>query len=188
MKSLQLDKPHILVVVGLPGAGKTFFARQFSATFNAPFVDFNHYRELLRNDELGNQVTAELLDQLMLTKQTIVMDNRGNTRAERKELTYFAHKKGYQVLFVWVQTEPVTAEQRAVTSKTATMTRREFEERTHQFEILAKDEVYLVISGKHTYASQARVVLKKLAGTTRSDITSAPERPVPQRPGRITIG
>ncbi|MDB5176431.1 MAG: hypothetical protein JWN75_99 [Candidatus Saccharibacteria bacterium] len=191
MKSLQLDKPHILVVVGLPGAGKTFFAKQFSGTFNAPYIDYNHYRQLLNNDQLGDQVTGELLDQLFLTRQTIIMDNRGNQRLDRRELTLFAHKKGYEVLYVWVQTEPLTAEQRAVTSKTATMTRREFDERTRQFEILTKGELYLVISGKHTYASQARVVLKKLVGTTRNE-THTPVIPtrqaVPPRSGRITIG
>ena len=39
MKSLQLDKPHAIVMVGIPGSGKSFFADKFSAMFNAPYVE-----------------------------------------------------------------------------------------------------------------------------------------------------
>jgi shikimate kinase len=188
MKSLQVDKPHMLVVVGLPGAGKTFFAKQFSSTFNAPYVDYDHYRHLINNDELGDKITGEMLAQLMLTRQTIVLEGLGSQRAERKDFTLFARKNGYEVLYIWVQTEPATTLLRAVTSKSATMTRSEFDERSSQFEILTKDENHLVISGKHTYASQAKVVLKRLV-SARTETPSAGPRPaVPQPRGRIIVG
>ncbi len=188
MKSLQVDKPHLLVVVGLPGAGKTFFAKQFSGMFSAPYVDYDHYRQLVGNDELGDKITGELLAQLLLTKQTIVMESIGSQRAERKDFARFARHNGYEVLYIWVQTEPATTLQRAVTSKTATMTRREFDERTNQFEILTKDEPHLVISGKHTFASQAKTVLKKLIAPRTETISGQPRRTPPPERGRIIVG
>jgi predicted kinase len=189
MKSLQVDRPHILVVVGLPGAGKTFFAKQFSSTFNAPYINYDHYRQLVGNDELGDKITGELLAQLLLTKQTIVMESIGSQRSERRDFTLFARKNGYEVLYIWVQTEPATTLLRAVSSKTATMTRSEFDERSNQFEILTKGENHLVISGKHTYASQAKVVLKRLVSArTESPSATLVPRPVLQGRGRIIIG
>ena len=47
MKSLSLAKPLVLVVIGLPGAGKSFFARQFSETFGAPMVSGDRIRHVL---------------------------------------------------------------------------------------------------------------------------------------------
>ncbi|MBI3889304.1 hypothetical protein HY312_01855 [Candidatus Saccharibacteria bacterium] len=41
MKSLNLTKPHLIVVVGIPGAGKTYFGQQFSTTFNAPYLKYD---------------------------------------------------------------------------------------------------------------------------------------------------
>jgi len=39
MKSLQLDKPHAIVVIGIQGSGKTFFAEKFATTFKAPYIE-----------------------------------------------------------------------------------------------------------------------------------------------------
>ncbi len=183
MKSLQLHKPHVLVVVGLPGAGKTFFATQFSDTFSAPYLDYGHYRQLVGDETTADKLADDTLTQLLRTKQTIIVEGRGSKHSDRRELVKLAHKSGYDTMFVWVQTEPVTAEQRSVRSKSARMTANEFDQRAAEFEILTRTEPYLVISGKHTYPSQAKIVLKKLvAGRT----ATSPEitRIVPPR-GRI---
>jgi predicted kinase len=164
MKSLQLTKPHLLVVVGLPGSGKTFFAVPFSDTFNAPFLDYKHYEYIAKDAAIGTKLASHMLSQLLRTKQTIIIEGRGSSRAQRQELIKLAHKNGYQPLFVWVQTEPVSAEQRSVHSKTATLTKDEFDRQVKQFEHPVRSEPYLVISGKHTHPSQAKTVLKRLVG------------------------
>lgn len=153
--------PHIIVVVGLPGAGKTFFGKKFSDTFKSPFIDYNQYRRLAGN-KLGEAFAKNALTELMKTKQTIVLEGRGVTYEDRKKLTMAVHKHGYAILFVWVQTEPSTAEYRSVKSKTATLLADDFIKQMGQFEVMKKDEPYLVISGKHTYSTQAKAVLKKL--------------------------
>ncbi len=161
MKSLQLSKPHLLVVVGLPGAGKSFFATQFSDTFSAPYVDYSHYSKVA-GDRIGRQLANHSLVQLLRTKQTIVIEGRGATRIERRDLVTAARKTGYDVLFVWVQTEPAAAEQRATRSKAASMTKEEFDKHSKAFDNLSKAETHVVISGKHTNSSQIKVVLKRL--------------------------
>jgi len=185
MKSLQLVKPHLLVAIGIPGAGKSTFISKFAHTFNAPFIDYAELQALGGDTETAKKIAAYTLDRLFLTKQTIVMDGRGNTAADRRELINLASKHGYVPVFIWVQTEPATAEHRAVHAKGATMSLSEFDERVAQFQMPGKADQVIVISGKHTYASQARMVLKRLSDerptVAQPKIVTPPRRIVPER-------
>lgn len=196
MKSLQLTKPHLIVIVGIPGSGKTYFGSQFSKTFNAPFLNFGELQTTF-GDSQAPKIWDYILDQLCLTKQTLILEGPGGTKSERQTLNAYARSKGYQTLFVWVQTEPITAQNRATkgtpgVQQTSLLSADEFVNYASRFEQLTPAEPYMVISGKHTYASQARNVLKKLveerkvdakiqAPAERSSGTAAP------RSGRITI-
>jgi len=195
MKLLQLTKPHFIIIVGIPGAGKSFFGSQFSKTFNAPYLNFSDLQSTF-GDELALKAWDYTLDQLCLTKQTIILEGPGNTRNERRTLSAFAKSKGYQALFVWVQTEPVTAQYRATkgvpgNSQISLLTQDEFIDYSNRFEQLTAGEPYMVISGKHTYASQAKHVLKRLVEPRKANAKlptaeRAPAKPS-SRPGRITI-
>lgn len=196
MKSLQLTKPHLIVVVGIPGSGKSFFASQFSKTFNAPFLNFTELQSTF-GEEQASKAWDYTLDQLCLTKQTIILEGPGNTKNERRALSAYARTKGYQTLFIWVQTEPVTAQNRATkgtpgVQQTSLLSPDEFVNYASRFEQLDQSEQYMVISGKHTYASQAKNVLKKLVEPRKNSTKiSAPAERTPenttQRTGRITI-
>mgnify|MGYP000489406189 CR=1 FL=1 len=193
MDPLEPNKPHLLVVVGLPGAGKTFFAKQFGETFGAPYVDYVHYHELTDNIDLGDTVATELLGQLFLTKRTIVVEGRGESKEDRAILMKLSAAKGYAILFVWVQTEPQTVLKRAVLSKDAPYSQSEFDSRSEAFDHLGRNEPHIVISGKHTYASQARMVLKRIAHPPKANDSSDKQvrdtrRPsIIKRSGRIII-
>lgn len=192
MQPLEIKKPYLLVVVGLPGAGKTFFAKQFGDTFGAPYVDYVYYHTLTGSIELGDTVATELLGQLFITKRTIVVEGRGETKEDRAILVKLAVAKGYEPLFVWVQTEPQTVHKRAVKAKDAPYSQEEFEARSEVFAQLDRSEPQVVISGKHTYASQARMVLRRLAEPPKPQAKPAngrdTNRPtILKRSGRIII-
>lgn len=192
MKSLNLTKPHLIVVVGIPGAGKSFFGQQFSDTFNAPFLRVDDLRDMVADEKTVQKLWNYTLEKLLLSKQTMLLEGIGVTRAERRTISTYARSHGYQPLYVWVQTEPTTAQTRAAKSGMKAAT---FEEQTKKFEFLNGTEPYMVISGKHTYASQAKNVLKKLAEPRAEktklmppeDRSSAENQSSPQRRGRITI-
>lgn len=192
MKTLQLHKPHFIVIVGLPGAGKTFFARQFAETFNTPYVDYGHYQKIVGDQEVGDIVATEVLGQLILTQQTILIEGRGETKQDRIVLSKLARSKGYEILFIWIQTEPQTTHKRAVKAKDAAYSEEEYAERAEAFRVLEPSEPHIVISGRHTYASQARVVLKKLiiTRTATATRTVVPPRPNNGRgySGRMVTG
>lgn len=181
MQPLETKKPYLLVVVGLPGSGKTFFAKQFGDTFGAPYVDYVYYHKLTGSIELGDTVATELLGQLFITKRTVVVEGRGETKEDRAILVKLAQAKGYEPLFVWVQTEPQTVLKRAVQAKGAPYSQEEFESRSEIFAQLDRSEPQVVISGKHTYASQARMVLRRLAEPPK------PQKQTGRDSGRPTI-
>lgn len=187
MKSLSLSQPHLLVMVGTPGSGKTFFAEKFADTFHAPFINLKKLMKLGKTDE---EAAASLfysqLEELLKTQQTIITEGRADTRAERSELSRRARTAGYSCLFIWVQTDPATAKTRAIKEKDD-MSASAYDQHIKRFNSLDAIEKSVVISGKHTYASQAKVVLKKLS-SPRTEISTydiAPKRP--EQPGRRNI-
>lgn len=192
MKRLQLQKPHVLIVVGLPGAGKTFFASQFSDMFHAPYLDYGRYRQVIGEPQTANELASDAYSQLLRTRQTLLIEGIGDKKLERREIVKNAHTHGYGVLFVWVQTDPQTSEHRSVYSKTATISAHEFAARATQFELIGSPETYVVISGKHTFATQAKVVLKKLvAAKTDEKQSHTPGNDTNRQAsarGRISIG
>ena len=48
MNNLDLTTPRVIFLVGIPGAGKTFFASRFSEEFGAPFIDLEKIRQIGR--------------------------------------------------------------------------------------------------------------------------------------------
>lgn len=179
MKSLSLVKPLILVVVGAPGAGKSFFARQFSDTFNAPLISYDYLRYALFSDaaipshdqqNAIQQIANHEIVELLKTKKTFIIDGFGFNRVQRIDLKKIAHKNDYDTLLVWVQTDAATAKYRSIKRShrkhddqyNLSLTAEEYEQLSKKFNTPLPNEAQVVISGKHTYATQARVVLKKL--------------------------
>ena len=175
MKSLSLGKPHLLIMAGIPGSGKSFFAEKFSETFNAPFVSYHHLQAISGDESVANKVEAYMLAETMKTSQSVLLETKSDTRRERLELARFARVNGYEPLFVWVQVDPETAQYRASrpgASKTnRIMNAEEHDQLARRFAPLGASEKHVVISGKHTYATQAKVVLTKLTGP-RADVAS----------------
>lgn len=206
MKSLSTIKPLMIIVVGLPGSGKSFFARQFSETFGAPRVSNDRLRHILFGSEgyskqeqttIGMVAEAEI-HELLKTQKTFLVDGFGLGRTQRAVLRKLAKEHGYDVLLVWVQTDQATAKYRSMKRSNkkkddehnASLTSALFEQETKKFSAPATNENHVVISGKHTYATQAKVVLKRLIQPRESSrtITNHGERsPDAQQPRRNVI-
>ena len=162
MKSLKLDKPHLIIIVGIPGSGKSFFAKKFSTMFSAPFVNYSFYSNVIANSTACYSVFKDTIDKLLLTEQTFILEGPGRNSDDRKKLQRIAREHGYKILYVWVQTDLTVATKRSVGNKRNQISQQEFTKQVNSFEALNRAENFLVISGKHTYATQARSVLKKL--------------------------
>lgn len=196
MKSLSLARPHLLIMTGIPSSGKTFFAEKFSETFSAPFVSINELQKLATNSEQAAATMSYILEQLMKTSQSIIVETVADTRKDRLHLAMLAKNHGYQPMFIWVQTDVETARSRAARVTKAKsnrqLTREEHTNLTKAF-VPLKAEAYVVISGKHTYATQAKVVLTKLSAprastTTRVEPRTSSDSQSESRRRNISIG
>lgn len=166
-------------MVGIPGSGKSFFADYFADTFSAPIISINTLsREILSQPNLNDDkqlvidhLSNYMLDELLKTKQSIVFDGHSDTRTDRQALVKKAHLAGYETLFVWVQTESLAAKNRvtkAIKNQVPNMTVDQFTAALKHFSPPHSVEKAVVISGKHTHASQLKVVLGRLVETRAS--------------------
>jgi predicted kinase len=194
MKSLSLAKPHLIIMVGVPGSGKSFFADKFTDTFHTPIVSREKIISRLGQDiKEADAIAHDQLDELLKTQQSIVLDGMCDGRAARGDVIRKAHSAGYETLLVWVQTDPTTAKSRSSRPASDTYNRvfagETYDKAAKQFTPPTPAEKPIVISGKHTYATQAKVVLKKLSAP-RANISlhaAAPIRPEPSRRRNISI-
>jgi len=187
MKPLSLNKPHLIIMVGIPGSGKSFFADNFSDSFKAPIISLDNVRQKLfatpkydkSEDDIVNRVALYMLNEMLKTERTVIFDGNTSSRKDRDPIVKKAKSIGYEPLFVWVQTEPITAKKRAIKliDGKFKLTPEQFDAKLKQFEIPVRTDSTIVISGKHTYPSQLKIVLKHLVEPRiQSDAAKKPER------------
>lgn len=212
MKSLSSSQPLLILLVGLPGAGKSFFARQFSETFRAPLVSVDSLRfELFdepkftpQEQDLIKRLMERQLSELVKTRVSILVDGICSTKQERMQLARLATQANYDVFVVWVQTDEPTAKKRATTRNpkragdelNANLSQEQYTEQAKQVQSPQREN-YVVISGKHSYATQAKMVLRKLAAPRvekaekahqqeTKDVRATP-RPIPKARRNLVI-
>ena len=193
MKSLSLSKPHVVVMVGLPGAGKSFFASNFAETFHAPYISADIIRSCLteqptysqEEDETVQVITSYALNQLLKTQRTLVYDGASSTRSERVELYKLCKTAGYNVLTVWVQTAPSISKERATRKRKnySPLTPEQYDAKERRFAEPSQSEPVVVVSGKHTFSTQLRAVLKRLV-EPRAELAQHQSKPQPRPNGR----
>lgn len=203
MTSLSLSKPLVIVMVGLPGAGKSFFAQQFSDTFGAPVISYDRIRFELFSEPTFSKDEQDIVDRIahyqlcetLKSKHTCIIDGTAAARTERIALRKLAREAGYDTLIVWVQTDPATSRQRATHRSprrkndqyNVTLTTEQYEQQAKRLTPPSTDESYIVISGKHTYATQLKAALTKLS-SPRSEAAQQPKQPLaPARDQAATI-
>lgn len=187
MKPTVNPKPHIIITVGIPGSGKSYFAEHFANTFKAQYICSNIIRDKLFDkptfskdeEEIINEISLYMLDEALKSGRTIIYDGRTEYRSERDLIAKKAKLAGYDPLFVWVQTDNQTAKKRVV--KAGGMANDIFEARAKRFTQPQSNERIVVVSGKHTHPSQLRIVLKHLVDKSQAPIRTVSEPPIPSR-------
>ena len=176
-KRFTLQQPYLILIVGIPGAGKTFFARQFSDMFSAPFININSIRHQFfaepsydrEEDNLIADALKPIIEEIMKTNQTILVEGGLDARVDRQAYARLAKKHGYRLLTVWVQNVATTARTRSTRGtperKTELMSAESFQKILARFTAPNQAEQPVVISGKHTFSTQLRNVLRRIAET-----------------------
>lgn len=155
------SKPYAILVFGAPMSGKTTFADQFSARFNAPFLNLSELREQCN---ISRKVATNLIAQISKCKQTLVIEGGLDTEKQRNEFRKMLTQAGYLPVLVWVQTDLNEIKHRMrhkyhkiEDAKIALANSYK------KIEAPSEDEDPLVISGKHTFQTQCKNVLNGLS-------------------------
>ncbi len=189
MKSLSLNQPHLLITVGIPGSGKSLFAEKFAATFHTPYVKYDTVMTVTgQNNTMSDMFAGYMLRELFKTGHTVIFDGPTNTRDERDALRELAGAAGYACLFIWVQTDETTARMRFIKAGKEAGRRvgdRQYDALLKDFmPPVPKDHPAVVISGKHTFATQVKAVLKNLTLTKQ---IARSQKSTPSHPQSVSV-
>src|SRR5690606_4874893 len=186
MKPLTAASPHAIIMIGIPGSGKSTFAERFAETFQAPIVSLTKLqREFELSTESSERLQDAILTEYLKTHRTVLIDGGFEVREKREAMVRSLVKAGYRPLIVWVQTDTNEAHRRAVKPypQGSGLLSEEFDALLDTFDPPGEREKMVVISGKHTYTSQLKIILKQLAKPdhTQPRVPLSPEEKKAQR-------
>jgi predicted kinase len=174
----QQEAPFALLVVGVPGAGKTHFSRQFALEYKLNIISLERLQsdlaELPHNqaERLAKKISLSIIEQLAQSKKNIILEGNFSSLKERLDMALFVKKLGYKFLVLWIQTDLETSQERATSRDRRNLDSRyalqhtddSFNQYVQAFEKPdTTRENFMVVSGKHAFSSQSLSVLKKIA-------------------------
>jgi predicted kinase len=178
MAKIYPKKPFLLLFYGYPGAGKTYFARQFCANVQAAHLQSDRIRSELfeapRYDKQENDIVSQLMnymtEEFLSAGLSVAYDVNAMRVKQRRALYAMAYACRAQPMLVWFQMDQDTAfarnikrdRRRADDKYAAALDRTTFEAVISQMQNPANNEDYVVISGKHLFRMQQSAVLNKL--------------------------
>jgi predicted kinase len=166
------------MLYGFPGAGKTYFARQFCDNLQSAHVQGDRVRSELfehpQYDKQENDVITQLMNymtnEFLSAGISVVYDVNTMRAVQRHALREMANKAHAQPLLVWFQVDTETAfarvakrdRRRADDKYAAPMERRTFDSVVRHMQNPRNVEDYVVVSGKHTFSAQFNAVVTRL--------------------------
>lgn len=178
MAKIYPKKPFLLLFYGYPGAGKTYFARQFCSNVQAAHLQSDRIRSELfeqpRYDKQENDIVTQLMnymtEEFLSAGLSVAYDVNAMRVKQRRALYSMAYACHAQPMLVWFQMDQDTAfarnikrdRRRADDKYAAALDRTTFESVISSMQNPATSEDYVVVSGKHLFNMQQSAVLNKL--------------------------
>lgn len=203
MKPSSLLQPTLFLMVGVPGAGKSYFARQFGEKYGVPCVSADRLRMEMFNEPqytpaeqaIVNRVADYVVDEMLKTKRSFMVDGlMGNVRSQRAALVRRAREAGYHSLVVWVQVDETTARSRSLKRNTKKaedkynppMPETAFTGLFKQLTQPNSEENYVVISGKYTFSTQKTAIIRKLPRSSEPSSKPTTDNAASAQPAQST--
>lgn len=178
MAKLYPNKPFLMMLYGYPGAGKSYFARQFCENVHATHLQADRIRSELFNDpqytKQENDIVAQLMNymasEFLSAGLSVVYDTNSIRTSQRNSLRQLAKVNHAQPVLVWFQMDAETAysrnqkrDRRRVDDKfTHQLDRNTFQNVLAHMQNPTHSEDYIVASGKHLFSMQLSAAISKL--------------------------
>lgn len=198
------------MLYGFPGAGKTHFARQLTEYINCAHVQADRLRSELfekpTNSAEETRIVMNLMDymteEFLSAGVSVIYDENAARLGQRQALRNMARKRKAEPVLIWLQTDAETAsarmqnrDRRKADDKYAKVFDKDgFETGSAKMQN-PKSEDFMVISGKHAFATQKNTVVRRLfetglisSGSAQTNLTKpGMVNLVPQGPGRVDL-
>lgn len=178
MAKINPVKPLLVQLYGYPGAGKTYFARQFCEQVQAAHVQDDRIRfelfEQPRYDKQENDVVSQLMDymtgEFLAAGISVVYDTNAMRVPQRHALREMARKSHAQPVLIWLQIDAEGSyvrttkrdRRRSDDKYAASIDHAAFDAIAGRMQNPQAAEDYIVISGKHVFKTQLSAVVKRL--------------------------
>ncbi len=160
-----MNKSRAILIFGAPCSGKTTFAEKFAQKFGLAYYDYGELAE----EGFSHEAIMRILELIMRTRQTIVLEGGIDTENERAEVRNLLRKYGYEPSLIWVQTDVATLRMRLKSKYRSVAKAKEyFDSVTSSMEAPTDFERPIILSGKHTFETQAKHAITGLADLTES--------------------
>lgn len=194
MGKIALTKPVLIMMYGFPGSGKTYFARQLSASLKAVHVSTDRIRgelfEKPRYDKEENQIvehlTLYMAEEFLNAGVSVIYDSNVARGLQRRQLRELAKKAHATAILLWFQVDHDTAfgrimkrDKRRIDDKYARpFDRTGFDAYITGMQNPRQEENFVVLSGKHSFPMQRSTLVRRLydlnlidAESTSSNVT-----------------
>ncbi len=194
MGKIKLTKPVLILMYGFPGSGKTFFARQLSDSLKAAHVSADRIRgELFENPRYDKEesivvehLTDYMIEEFLSAGVSVVFDANQARYSQRRRLRELAQRAHAKSILLWFQVDHDTAfgrimkrdKRRADDKYARGFDRTGFDAYITGMQNPKREEDFIVLSGKHSFAMQRSSLIRRLydlnlvdAESTSSNVT-----------------
>ncbi len=165
------------MLYGFPGAGKTYVARQLADHIHAAHLQADRIRDELfetpRYDKQEEGIVTHLLnymtEEFLSAGISVLYDTNAMKAPQRRELRDMARRAKANFALIWLQIDPDSAyirttsrdKRKADDRHSRVYDRASFDTYIKGMQNPLVTEDYIVVSGKHTFATQKNSIIKK---------------------------
>lgn len=161
MEGNRKNQPRALLLFGAPCSGKTTFGEKFAKKYGLAFYDLE---ALKKENSFSDQAILVMLEQILKTGQTIVVEGLQDTEKMRIEIRNLVRRYDYEPALVWIQTDISTIRQRLKSRyRSVGKAKTAYDKAVAEMEAPSEAEHPIILSGKHTFETQTKHVVAGLA-------------------------
>ncbi len=178
MGKLTPTKPLLILMYGMPGSGKTFFARQLTEHVKVAHIQSDRIRnELFQNPSYTreeNHIVASIMlymtEEFLKAGMSVIFDTNAMRIAQRRALRNLAVRTGAETMLLWIQIDPDSAylrasrrdKRKADDHYAQVMDVPSFKQLLGGMQNPEITEKVVVLSGKHVFNTQKNAVIRAL--------------------------